>query len=62
MWGYVLGGAALFGLIVGLFSFYNGRVTRKLILAQERRTQELIAKLSEQHETMIQLLRELRER
>ncbi len=64
MWEYVLGGATLFGLIVGLFSVYNGRATRKLMLEQERRTQELIEKiagrLSEQHETMIQILKELR--
>jgi hypothetical protein len=64
LWEYVLGGATLFGLIVGLFSVYNGRATRKLMLEQERRTQELIEKiagrLSEQHETMIQILKELR--
>ena len=60
MWEYIIGGATLFGLIVGLFSTYNGRATRKLILEQERRTQELISKLSEQHMSMIAILKELR--
>lgn len=42
MWEYVLGGATVFGLIVGLSSFYNGRVTRRLILEEERRTREFM--------------------
>jgi hypothetical protein len=47
MWEYVLGGATLFGLIVGLFSIYNGRATRKLLLEEQRHTRELIAKIDE---------------
>jgi hypothetical protein len=31
MWQYVIVGATIFGLIVGLFSVYNGRATRKYI-------------------------------
>ena len=40
--GLALGSASLFGLIVGLFSIYNGRATRKLIMEEERRTQGLV--------------------
>jgi len=45
MWEYVLGGASLFGLIVGLFSIYNGRATRKLLVEEGRLTREIIEKL-----------------
>ena len=38
----VLGSASLFGLIVGIFSVYNGRATRKLIVEKEKRTQEIL--------------------
>lgn len=34
----------LFGLIVGLFSIYNGRTTRKLILQEEKLTREMMEK------------------
>jgi len=47
MWEYVLGGASLFGLIVGLFSIYNGRATRKLLIGEERLTREMIERLME---------------
>lgn len=75
MWEYVLGGATIFGVIVGSFSVYNGRATRKVIaevITEEgRRTREVLRehgeilkkhgeildKLSEQHATMIEILR-----
>ncbi len=68
MWEYVIGGATIFALIVGLFSVYNGRATRKLIVEEVKRTEELIKeetgstqkileKLSEQHTTMINILK-----
>lgn len=47
MWEYVLGGATVFGLIMGLFSIYNGRVTRRGIAMEMRVTRELIAKMDE---------------
>ncbi len=47
MWEYVLGGATLFGLIVGLFSVYNGRATRRLLAEEERMTRELLVKMDE---------------
>ena len=31
IWGYIFGGATIFGLIVGVFSVYNGRTTRREI-------------------------------
>ena len=66
MWEYVLGGAAVFGLIVGLFAVYNGRVTRreigKMIAEEGRAMREILMKLSEQHATMIGLLESLRGR
>ena len=48
MWEYVLGGAALFGLIVGLFGIYNGRATRKMLMEEERATRELMERISKQ--------------
>jgi len=68
MWEYVIGGATIFALIVGLFSVYNGRATRRLIVEEMKRTEELIReevgstqkileKLSEQHTTMIDILK-----
>ena len=38
----VLGSASLFGLIVGIFSVYNGRATRRLIVEEEKRTHEIL--------------------
>lgn len=61
MWQYVIGGATIFGLIVGLFSVYNGRATRKyigdLIKEEARRSQEILEKLSDQHATMVNILK-----
>ncbi|MCW3130028.1 MAG: hypothetical protein N2V75_08045 [Methanophagales archaeon] len=68
MWEYVIGGATIFALIGGLFSVYNGRATRRLIVEEMKRTEELIReevgstqkileKLSEQHTTMINILK-----
>jgi|GEM_PF-3984251 len=33
---YVLGDASLLGLIVGLFLIYNGRLTQKVLVEEER--------------------------
>jgi len=62
MWEYVLGGAILFGLIVGLFSVYNGRATRKLLLEEEKHTRELIAKIDERIATMNERFAKMDER
>jgi len=46
VWTYIFGGATMFGLIVAVFSVWNGRMTRRelgqVIEAADRRTQELI--------------------
>ena len=46
IWGYILGGASIFALIVGLFSIYNGRATRKyierLIKEENERSREFL--------------------
>ncbi|MCL7402323.1 MAG: hypothetical protein LZ168_06015 [Thaumarchaeota archaeon] len=62
MWEYVLGGATLFGLIVGLFSIYNGRATRKLLLEEQRHTRELIAKIDERIAKMDEIFAKMNER
>lgn len=45
--GVGLGMASVFGLIVGLFSVWNGRATRTLILREEASTQTLIREMGE---------------
>jgi hypothetical protein len=68
MWQYVIGGATIFALIVGLFSVYNGRATRRLIVEEEKRTQEILAgikdvlsKLRETSDRSIELLNKVTE-
>lgn len=55
-------GVTIFGLIVGLFSVYNGRMTRReiagLIRDTQAETRELIRQM---HEAMVAGLRETRE-
>jgi gas vesicle protein len=50
IWGYIFGGATIFGLIVGIFAVYNGRMIRreigKLIKEESTATRELIKKES----------------
>jgi hypothetical protein len=68
MWEYVLGSAFLFGLIVGLFSIYNGRAARKLLM-EEGLTREMIERLMEEmdegfakmDERFIGVLKEIRQ-
>lgn len=73
MWAYVIGGATIFALIVGLFAIYNGRATRKVIrevISEEgERTREILrelskqhGELSKQHVTMIKILKSMRVR
>lgn len=51
MWEYVLGGASVFGLIVALGAWVNGRLTRReisrLIEKEHQATRELISKMDE---------------
>ena len=43
--GIGLGAASLSGFIVGAFSIYNGRATRRLIMGEEKRTQEILNRM-----------------
>jgi len=51
-------GITIFGLIVGVFSIYNGRMTRREIAVLIRETQQLIR---ETHAETQQLIREIRD-
>jgi len=51
-------GVTIFGLIVGVFSVYNGRMTRREIAVLIRETQQLIR---ETHAETQQLIREIRD-
>jgi len=52
----VLGSASLFGLIVGIFSVYNGRATRRLIVEEEKRTQEILDGIKDTQNRSIEIL------
>jgi hypothetical protein len=62
MWQYIIGGATIFGLIVGVFSFYNGRATRKyigeLIKEETKRTQEILAAMNKTLEENNRILKQ----
>ena len=73
MWQYVIGGATVFGLIVGLFSVYNGRATRKyigelikemrgstenLIKEETNRTQEILVSMNKTLEENNRILKQ----
>jgi len=58
IWTYIFGGATAFGLIVGFFSVWNGRMTRRDLRqaseAGDRRTQELIERTGQRHTELLQ--------
>lgn len=58
IWTYIFGGATAFGLIVGVFSVWNGRMTRRELgqasEAGDRRTQELIERVDRRHTELLQ--------
>lgn len=47
IWTYIFGGATVFGTVVGVFSVWNGRMTRKelaqTVRETQKETQELIS-------------------
>jgi len=61
MWGYIIGGATMFAVIVGFFSVYNGRATRKLILGEERRTQGILDQQGKRLERVEEILDRMRQ-
>ncbi|MDA2927265.1 hypothetical protein MYX78_08545 [Acidobacteria bacterium AH-259-G07] len=52
IWTYIFGGATLFALIVGLFSVYNGRMTRREIERGDQRTHTLLERMNGHLEKM----------
>lgn len=55
IWTYILGGATLFVLIVGFFSVYNGRMTRREI-------QRSIEKMEERSDKRLTAIEEILKR
>ena len=57
LWEYVLGGATVFGLIVTIGAWLNGRITRReisrLIMEEHRTTRELITRMDERFELLL---------
>ncbi|MEW5945840.1 MAG: hypothetical protein AB1742_06540 [bacterium] len=51
IWGYIFGGAAIFATVLGIFSVWNGRMTRRELTEvtkrAEARTQTLIRETAE---------------
>ncbi len=73
IWTYIFGGATIFALIVGVFSVWNGRMTRKelagVIERTSRYTQDIIKdtaertdKILERQEQMLERQRQMLER
>jgi len=58
IWTYIFGGATIFGFIVGVFSVWNGRMTRRelrqVMEAGDRRTQELIEEMDRRHTALLE--------
>ncbi len=57
----VLGSASFFGLIVGIFSVYNGRATRELIVEEEHRTQKILDGIRDTQNRITELLSKVKE-
>jgi Zn-finger nucleic acid-binding protein len=66
LWEYVLGGASIFGLIVALGAWVNGRLTRgeisRLIEKEHQATRELIGKMDERMVKMDERFAKMSER
>jgi hypothetical protein len=57
IWSYIFGGATIFALIVGIFSVWNGRMTRRelteVIERTSRQTQEIIEATSQRTQEIL---------
>lgn len=57
IWTYIFGGATVFGLIVGLFSVWNGRMTRRamaqVIGSEGEQTRRLIESSGSQNRELL---------
>jgi len=63
IWTYILGGATIFALIVGVFSVWNGRMTRRelreVMERGDQRTHELLNRMNGRTEQMGQYMQEM---
>jgi hypothetical protein len=66
IWTYIFGGATVFGFIVGVFSVWNGRMTRRelreVIERGDQRTHELLNRMNGRTEQMGQYMQEMDQR
>ena len=68
IWSYIFGGATIFALVVGIFSVWNGRMTRrevrdfieksaenteKMIRETSRETQEVLQRMDERNTELL---------
>lgn len=65
IWTYIFGGAGIFALIVGIFSVWNGRMTRKeltgVIERMDTRAQAMLERMDQRLERQSQMLERMEE-
>jgi len=63
MWGPILGGFTILGVFLTFSAWINGRSIKKyigeLIKEESKASREILAKLSDQHESMIKILNDI---
>jgi len=63
MWGPILGGFTILGAFLTLSAWINGRSIKRyigeLIKEESKASREILAKISDQHESMIRILNEM---
>jgi hypothetical protein len=63
MWGPILGGFTILGVFLTFSAWINGRSIKRyigeLIREESRASREILAKLSDQHESMIKILNDM---
>jgi len=63
MWGPILGGFTILGAFLTLSAWINGRSIKryigKLIKEESKASREILAKLSDQHESILQIFKEI---
>ncbi|MBI4488174.1 MAG: hypothetical protein HY694_03745 [Deltaproteobacteria bacterium] len=66
IWTYIFGGATVFGFIVGVFSVWNGRMTRRelreVIERGDQRTHELLERMNGRMDRTAQFMEEMDQR
>ena len=63
MWGPILGGFTILGVFLTFSAWINGRSIKRyigeLIKEESKASREILAKISDQHESMIRILNEM---